>query len=99
MTIQSAGPVLGTIKKLLAASLQQPAMPTPALQVPEQPMVNVQQVFASQGVEVSAAFSGVQYQKGSIMLPMYLGTPTGTDISDLSDTYWQGMCDLSLIHI
>ena len=93
MTIQSAGPVLGTIKKLLAASLQQPAMPTPALQVPEQPMVNVQQVFASQGVEVSAAFSGVQYQKGSIMLPMYLGTPTGTDISDLSDTYWQGMCD------
>lgn len=93
MTIQSAGPVLGTIKKLLAASLQQPAMPTPALQVPEQPMVNVQQVFASQGVEVSAAFSGVQYQKGSIMLPMYLGTPTGTDISDLSDAYWQGMCD------
>tara|TARA_B110000196_G_scaffold132718_1_gene114872 strand:- start:5359 stop:7806 length:2448 start_codon:yes stop_codon:yes gene_type:complete len=93
MTIQSAGPVLGTIKNLLAASLQNDALPTPALQVPEQPMVNVQQVFASQGVTVSAAFSGVQYQKGSIMLPMYLGTPTGTDISDLNDTYWQGMCD------
>lgn len=93
MTIQSAGPVLGTIKQLLAVSLQQPSMATPAVQVPEQPMVNVQQVFASQGVEVSPAFSGVQYQKGSIMLPMYLGTPTGTEISDLNDTYWQGMCD------
>ncbi|GAA58669.1 hypothetical protein P20652_0526 [Pseudoalteromonas sp. BSi20652] len=97
MTIQSAGPVLSTIKSLLAASLQQDALPTPMLQVPEQPMVNVQQVFASGGVEVSAAFSGVQYQKGSIMLPMYLGTPTGTDISDLNDTYWQGMCDNAVV--
>ncbi len=93
MTIQSAGPVLGTIKQLLAASLQNDALPTPMVNVPEQPMLNVQQVFASQGITVSAAFSGVQYQKGSIMLPMYLGTPTGTDISDLNDTYWQGMCD------
>ncbi len=93
MTMQSAGPVLDTIKKVLAASLTEPTIPTPALQIPEQPMANVQQVFASQGVEVSNAFSGVQYQKGSIQLPMYLGTPTGKEISDLNDTYWQGMCD------
>ncbi|WP_372763174.1 VolA/Pla-1 family phospholipase [Pseudoalteromonas sp.] len=93
MTMQSAGPVLGTIKKLLAASLQNPNMPTPAIQVPAQAEVNVQQVFASQGVTVSAAFSAVQYQKGTIQLPMYLGTPTGKEISDLNATYWQGMCD------
>lgn len=93
MTIQSAGPVLGTIKNLLAASLQNDALPTPMVSVPEQAMVNVQQVFASAGVTVSDAFSGVQYLKGSVMLPMYLGTPTGTEISDLNDTYWQGMCD------
>lgn len=97
MTMQSAGPVLGTIKQLLAVSLQQPSMPTPAIQVPAQPMVNVQDVFKNQGVEVSTAFSGVQYQKGSIMLPMYLGTPTGSAISDLNDTYWQGMCDNAVV--
>lgn len=94
MTIQSAGPVLGTIKSLLAASLAQPSLPTPAVQVPEQPMLNVTQVFASQGITgLSPVFSGVQYQKGSVMLPMYLATPTGKEISDLADTYWQGMCD------
>jgi len=93
MTIQSAGPVLGTIKNLLAASLQNDALPTPMVNVPEQDVVNVQQVFAAAGVTVSAAFSGVQYLKGNITLPMYLGTPTGTEISDLNDTYWQGMCD------
>lgn len=93
MTIQSAGPVLGTIKNLLAASLQNDALPTPMVNVPEQDVVNVQQVFAAGGVPVSAAFSGVQYLKGNITLPMYLGTPTGTEISDLNDTYWQGMCD------
>ncbi|MEL0647770.1 VolA/Pla-1 family phospholipase [Pseudoalteromonas agarivorans] len=93
MTIQSAGPVLGTIKNLLAASLQNDALPTPMVNVPEQDVVNVQQVFAAGGVTVSAAFSGVQYLKGNITLPMYLGTLTGTEISDLNDTYWQGMCD------
>jgi len=94
MTIQSAGPVLNTIKSLLAASLSEPSLPTPAVQVPEQPMLNVTQVFASQGVTgLSPVFSGVQYQKGNVMLPMYLSTPTGKEISDLADTYWQGMCD------
>lgn len=97
MTIQSAGPVLQTIKKLLAASLQQDALPKPMLTVPEQPMLNVQQVFAATGITVSDAFSGVQYQKGSIVLPMYLGTPTGKDTSDLDDTYWQGMCDNAVV--
>ena len=63
MTIQSAGPVLGTIKNLLAASLQNDALPTPMVSVPEQAMVNVQQVFAAAGVSVSDAFSGVQYLK------------------------------------
>ncbi|WP_404340315.1 VolA/Pla-1 family phospholipase [Pseudoalteromonas mariniglutinosa] len=94
MTMQSAGQVLGTIKSVLAASLQQDSIPTPALQIPAQPVITVEQVFASQGVTgLSPAFSGVQYEKGSIMLPMYLGTPTGKEISDLSATYWQGMCD------
>ncbi|WP_409425285.1 VolA/Pla-1 family phospholipase [Pseudoalteromonas sp. RW-H-Ap-1] len=93
MTIQSAGPVLGTIKKVLAASLTEPTIPTPALQIPTQPMANVQQAFALQGVTVPDIFQVAQYQKGSIQLPMYLGTPTGKEISDLNDTYWQGMCD------
>ncbi|KGK03114.1 MULTISPECIES: VolA/Pla-1 family phospholipase [Pseudoalteromonas] len=93
MTMQSAGPVLGTIKKILAASLTEPTIPTPALQIPTQPMANVQQAFAIQGVTVPDVFQVAQYQKGSIQLPMYLGTPTGKEISDLNDTYWQGMCD------
>ena len=94
MTIQSVGPVLGNIKKLLAASLQNPALPTPRVVVPEQPMLTVEQVFASQGVTgLSPAFAGVQYQKGSVALPMYLSQPTGKEIADLAATYWQGMCD------
>ncbi|WP_417668250.1 VolA/Pla-1 family phospholipase [Pseudoalteromonas tetraodonis] len=93
MTMQSAGPVLGTIKKILAASLTEPTIPTPALQIPTQPMANVQQAFAIQGVTVPDVFQVAQYQKGSIQLPMYLGTPKGKEISDLNDTYWQGMCD------
>jgi Pla-1/cef family extracellular lipase len=93
MTMQSAGPVLGTIKKVLAASLTEPTIPTPALQIPTQPMANVQQAFAIQGVTVPDVFQVAQYQKGNIQLPMYLGTPTGKEISDLNDTYWQGMCD------
>ena len=93
MTMQSAGPVLGTIKKILAASLTEPTIPTPALQIPTQPMANVQQAFALQGITVPDVFQAAQYQKGSIQLPMYLGTPTGKEISDLNDTYWQGMCD------
>jgi Pla-1/cef family extracellular lipase len=56
-------------------------------------MANVQQAFALQGVTVPDIFQVAQYQKGSIQLPMYLGTPTGKEISDLNDTYWQGMCD------
>ncbi|CAM3695070.1 MULTISPECIES: VolA/Pla-1 family phospholipase [Pseudoalteromonas] len=94
MTIQSVGPVLGTIKSLLAASLQNPALPTPMVQIPEQPMLTVAQVFESQGMTgLSPAFSGVQYQKGSVTLPMYLSQPKGKEVSDLADTYWQGMCD------
>ena len=93
MTMQSAGPVLGTIKKVLAASLTEPTIPTPALQIPTQPMANVQQAFALQGVTVPDVFQAAQYQKGSIQLPMYLGTPEGKEISDLNDAYWQGMCD------
>lgn len=94
MTIQSVGPVLNTVKSVLAASLTQESIPTPSVQVPEQTMLNVEQVFASQGITgLSQVFAGVQYQKGTVMLPMYLSTPTGKEISDLADTYWQGMCD------
>ncbi|CAH9055243.1 Lysophospholipase VolA [Pseudoalteromonas haloplanktis] len=93
MTMQSAGPVLGTIKKVLAASLTEPTIPTPTLQIPTQPMTNVQVALASQNITVPDVFQAAQYQKGNIQLPMYLGTPEGKEISDLNDTYWQAMCD------
>lgn len=93
MTMQSAGAVLGTIKKVLAASLTEPTIPTPALQIPTQPMQNVQDIFEDLDRAVPNVFQAAQYQKGSIQLPMYLGTPKGKEISDLNDTYWQGMCD------
>ena len=94
MTIQSVGPVLANIKKLLAGSVGNEALPTPEVKIPEQSMLTVAQVFASQGVTgLSPAFTGVQYQKGSVTLPMYLSQPTGKEVSDLADTYWQGMCD------
>lgn len=94
MTIQSVGPVLANIKKLLAASLANPALPKPEVKIPEQPMQTVAEVLTAAGVtDLSPAFNGVQYQKGSVTLPMYLSQPTGKEISDLADTYWQGMCD------
>ncbi|NMM39394.1 VolA/Pla-1 family phospholipase [Pseudoalteromonas arctica] len=93
MTIQSVGPALGTIKAMLAASLENPALTTPMVQIPEQPMLTVEQVFASQGVTgLSPAFAGVLYQKGSVTLPMYLSQPKGKEIANLADTYWQAMC-------
>ncbi|MBW8347814.1 hypothetical protein, partial [Salmonella enterica] len=88
MTMQSAGAVLGTIKKVLAASLTEPTIPTPALQIPTQPMQNVQDIFEDLGRAVPNVFQAAQYQKGSIQLPMYLGTPEGKSIDDLNDTYW-----------
>ena len=93
MTIQSAGTTLDTIKKLLAASLTEDSIPTPTVQVPEQPMLTVREVLGLPDAPSTAAFAGVQYEKGSIMLPMYLSTPAGKEISDLADLYWQGMCD------
>ncbi len=92
MTMQSAGPVLGTIKKLLAASLQNPNLPTPAV-LYHSANENSDSKYFKHKVLLFVMPFGVQYQKGSIMLPMYLGTPTGKEISDLNDTYWQGMCD------
>ncbi|MBB1371115.1 VolA/Pla-1 family phospholipase [Pseudoalteromonas sp. SR45-4] len=89
MTMQSAGPVLGTIKKLLAASLQNPNLTKPVLSIPNQDMTTVKGKFSY----FPDVFAGVQYQRGSINLPQYLGTPTGKKNSDLNDTYWQGMCD------
>ncbi|WP_024602584.1 VolA/Pla-1 family phospholipase [Pseudoalteromonas sp. TB41] len=96
MTMQSAGAVLGTIKKILAKSITEPTIPTPALQIPTQTMQNVQDIFEDLGRAVPNVFQAAQYQKGSIQLPMYLGTPKGKEISDLNDTYWQGMCDSSV---
>lgn len=92
MTTQSAGNVLGTVKKLLAAGLQQGKMPT--ITVPEQPTLSVANVFAAGGMtDIPVPFSGVQYIKGSMMLPMYTSKPQATGIDALADTYWQGMCD------
>lgn len=94
MTIQSAGEVLGTIKSLLAASLTQDALPTPSLTIPDQPPVSVAQVFMSQGMtDVPAVFNAVSYEKGSAILPYYLKTPQGKELSDLNNTYWEANCD------
>lgn len=92
MTTQSAGNVLGTIKKLLAAGLQQGQMPT--INVPTQPTITVANVFAAGGMtNIPAPFSGVQYIKGSMMLPMYSSKPEAAGIDALAGTYWQAMCD------
>ncbi|MEM0514386.1 VolA/Pla-1 family phospholipase [Pseudoalteromonas sp. YIC-827] len=94
MTMQSAGEVLSTIKSILAASLQEPSLPTPAVQIPDQPLITVGQLFAMQGMQnVPAMFNAVSYEKGSVLLPNYLKTPEGTELSDLNDVYWQGACD------
>ncbi|WP_105199211.1 VolA/Pla-1 family phospholipase [Pseudoalteromonas sp. T1lg10] len=94
MTMQSAGEILNTIKSILAASIQEPSLPTPAVQIPEQPLITVGQVFAMQGMQdVPVMFNAVSYEKGSVLLPNYLKTPEGTELSDLNDIYWQGACD------
>lgn len=94
MTTQSAGVVLGTIKKLLAASLQQPNLPTPKVTIPDQPTITVANVLAMGGMQnVPAIFNSVVYQKGSIVLPMYLKTPEGKELSALNNIYWQANCD------
>lgn len=93
MTMQSAGPVLSTVKSILAASLSNTALPLPTITLTETDThTTVRQVLGLPDTTAYAAFNAVEYQKGSISLPMYLGTPTGADISDLSDTYWQAMC-------
>ncbi|MFY8273328.1 VolA/Pla-1 family phospholipase [Pseudoalteromonas sp. SSDWG2] len=94
MTMQSAGEVLNTIKSLLAASLQQESLPTPAVTIPDQPLVTVGQVFMSQGMQdVPAVFNAISYEKGSVILPNYLKTPQGKELSDLNDIYWEANCD------
>ncbi|MEO2266120.1 VolA/Pla-1 family phospholipase [Pseudoalteromonas pernae] len=94
MTMQSAGEVLNTIKSILAASLQEPSLPTPAVTIPDQPLVTVGQVFASQGMQnVPVVFNAVSYEKGSVLLPNYLKTPEGKELSDLNDIYWEANCD------
>ena len=64
MTMQSAGQVLGTVKQLLAASLTQDALPTPMVQIPEQPVITVEQVFASQGITGLSQFWRCAVSKG-----------------------------------
>ncbi|ASM49753.1 hypothetical protein PESP_a1669 [Pseudoalteromonas espejiana DSM 9414] len=90
MTIQSAGPVLGTIKQLLAGSLANPAT-VPKITITESEET-VKDFLKFPDIATFAPFDAVEYIKGEITLPMYLGTPTGTEISDLNDTYWKAMC-------
>ncbi|WP_166376246.1 VolA/Pla-1 family phospholipase [Pseudoalteromonas sp. Z9A4] len=90
MTIQSAGPVLGTIKQLLAGSLRNPAT-IPKITITESEET-VKDFLDFPDIATFAPFDAVEYIKGEITLPMYLGTPTGTDISALNDTYWKAMC-------
>ncbi|WP_024605338.1 VolA/Pla-1 family phospholipase, partial [Pseudoalteromonas sp. TAE79] len=90
MTIQSAGPVLGTIKQLLAGSLRNPAT-IPKITITESEET-VKDFLGFPDIATFAPFDAVEYIKGEITLPMYLGKPTGTDISALNDTYWKAMC-------
>ncbi len=90
MTIQSAGPVLGTIKQLLAGSLRNPAT-IPKITITESEET-VKDFLGFPDIATFAPFDAVEYIKGEITLPMYLGTPTGTEISALNDTYWKAMC-------
>lgn len=93
MTIQSVGPVLNTIKSMLAVSRQNPALDSPVVYIPESDTIKtVKEKLVELERPAPDIFAGVQYQKGNVFLPMYLSTPTGKDTSDLADTYWQGMC-------
>ncbi|MCF6436138.1 VolA/Pla-1 family phospholipase [Pseudoalteromonas sp. MMG022] len=92
-TMQSVGPVVGTIKKLMAASLAQGT--NPKVVVPEQPMMTVADVLSAVITDPAtlAPFQAVQYMRGSVQLPMYSAKPATTDISSAADTYWRAQCD------
>ncbi|CAM4171564.1 VolA/Pla-1 family phospholipase [Pseudoalteromonas byunsanensis] len=92
-TMQSVGPVVGTVKKLMAASIAQGT--NPKVVVPEQPMMTVADVLSSVITDPAtlAPFQAVQYMRGSIQLPMYSAKPATTDISSAADTYWRAQCD------
>ncbi|MDQ9090838.1 lipase [Pseudoalteromonas haloplanktis] len=93
MTIQSVGSVLNTIKSMLAISRQNPALDSPVVNIPESDTIKtVQEKLVELKRPAPTIFAGVQYQKGSVSLPMYLSTPTGIGSTDLADTYWQAMC-------
>jgi Pla-1/cef family extracellular lipase len=92
-TMQSVGPVVGTIKKLMAASLATGT--NPKLTVPEQPMMTVSDALAAviPDPTARAPFQAVQYMRGSIQLPMYSAKPASKDPASAADTYWRAQCD------
>ncbi len=89
MTIQSAGNIIGSVKNLLAASLQGVGTP-PAIVMGAPTGLNVGQVL---GIPSPSLFDEVTYHKGVINLPNYLKAPTSTEDSGLNETYWQAQCD------
>ncbi len=94
MTIQSAGDIVNTGKKLLAASLD----PSTGLNSPQIQLMNtgisVGAVFAASGMtDVNPVFNEIEYHKGTINLTRYLRTPTSGELEGLNETYMKAMCD------
>lgn len=106
-TTQSAGKVLETIKKIMAATAQQTAGASAKINM-NATGLTVAQVLTAGGVlnpadanyaQIAAYFSTAQYLKGSMVLPQYLGKPVAgsTELSALANTYWTANCDSGAI--
>ncbi|AOT08939.1 VolA/Pla-1 family phospholipase [Pseudoalteromonas luteoviolacea] len=97
MTTQATGPVVGTIKQLLASTFGTAKQPIVA--VPEQDFMSVADKFTELGLaaalspELLQAAGGIRYLKGNIQLPQYLSQPKNGEDVALADTYWQALCD------
>ncbi|MBQ4835472.1 VolA/Pla-1 family phospholipase [Pseudoalteromonas luteoviolacea] len=97
MTTQSTGAVVGSIKQLLAATINTERQPM--VTVAEQDFVSVADKFEEFGLaatlppELLQAAGGIRYLKGNIQLPQYLSRPKNGESAALADTYWQAKCD------
>ena len=94
MSIQSAGAVMGMVKNALAMTTANPASMPQLVMGPSTGMTVGDVLFRSQGAEPpSPVFDQIKYERGTVALPHYLKTPTGTDDAALNTTYWKGLCD------
>lgn len=98
MTTQSTVDSLGSVKSLMAAGLQQGAIPF----IPVSDTgANVAQILASQGIslppEVAAVYSTANYITGSITLPYYLGVPSAENPTAPVNQWWNALCDSAVM--